>query len=257
MSEFFIGYVAQTPPQLRSFLRKVVSTVLTLVVLLSLVLLKAQKPFAAASFQYNRDIELEGAIQARPYPVLLVTRPGETAAGEAVSTYPLVAPGKRGADAMIAPFLERQVRLRGKLIFRDDLTMVEILPGSIAPVTGSSQADAPVDLGPATLTGEIVDTKCYTGVMNPGRGKVHRECAARCLSGGIPPGFLARAPGELESRVYLLMAADGTALPRQVLLDRVGESITLTGRRLKTGGLLQFRVQPDALQRGYKTTGSL
>lgn len=252
MSEFFIAYVAQTPPQLRRFLRKVVSTLLTLVVLVALVLLKAQKPFAAASFEYNHDTELEGAIQARPYPVLLVTRPGETAPGDAVSTYPLVAPGKHGADAMVAPFLGRQVRLRGKLIFRDGLTMIEVLPGSITPVAGSSQADPPVDLGPATLTGEIVDTKCYTGVMNPGRGKVHRECAARCLSGGIPPGFLARAPGE-DSTVYLLTAADGTALPRQLLLDRIGESITLTGRRLKTGGIFQFRVQPDALERHHKT----
>jgi hypothetical protein len=28
-----------------------------------------------------------------------------------------------------------------------------------------------------TLTGEIVDSKCYLGVMNPGQGKVHRDCA--------------------------------------------------------------------------------
>ena len=45
------------------------------------------------------------------------------------------------------------------------------------------------DLDTFTLIGEIVDSKRYLGVMNPGNGKVHRDCAVRCLSGGIPPIF--------------------------------------------------------------------
>jgi hypothetical protein len=37
--------------------------------------------------------------------------------------------------------------------------------------------------------GELVDTKCWLGVMRPATGKVHRACAARCLAGGVPPGL--------------------------------------------------------------------
>ena len=36
-------------------------------------------------------------------------------------------------------------------------------------------------LGPVELTGEIADSKCWLGVMNPGEGTVHRDCARRCL----------------------------------------------------------------------------
>jgi hypothetical protein len=49
-----------------------------------------------------------------------------------------------------------------------------------------------VSLGTQTLIGEIVDSKCYLGVMNPGALIPHRACAIRCISGGIPPVLLVR-----------------------------------------------------------------
>ena len=102
----------------------------------------------------------------------------------------LVAPGKHGADTLVAAFEGKHVRLQGQLIYRDGQTMVEIDPKTITAMEPTENpALETADLGTATLTGEIVDSKCYLGVMNPGRGKVHRDCAARCLSGGIPPAF--------------------------------------------------------------------
>jgi len=44
-------------------------------------------------------------------------------------------------------------------------------------------------LGNKKLRGEIIDPKCFFGVMKPGSGKTHKSCAARCLSGGIPAVF--------------------------------------------------------------------
>ncbi len=64
-----------------------------------------------------------------------------------------------------------------------------------------------MDLGAVTLTGEIVDTKCHLGVMNPGEGKVHRDCAVRCISGGAPP--VSGADQEGDTRLLLLTGADG------------------------------------------------
>ena len=37
------------------------------------------------------------------------------------------------------------------------------------------------------VKGEIVDPKCFFGVMKPGEGKPHKDCAIRCILGGIPP----------------------------------------------------------------------
>ena len=53
--------------------------------------------------------------------------------------------------------------------------------------------------------GELVDTKCFLGVMRPATGKVHRGCAVRCLSGGAPPALLVR--DEQGNGVALLLAS--------------------------------------------------
>ena len=157
----------------------------------ALVLVAGQMPFANSAFEYGKLRSFEGVIVTRPFPTLLVARPGQTGQEDKYSRYLLVAPGKHGADDLVASFDGKQVRLQGQLIYRGGGTMVEITPSSIA-VTDTAPAiqETTRDLGTVTVTGEIVDSKCYLGVMNPGQGKVHRDCAARCLSGGIPPIFV-------------------------------------------------------------------
>ena len=95
-------------------------------------------------------------------------------------------------------------------------------------------------LGTVTLTGEIVDSKCYLGVMNPGQGKVHRDCAARCLSGGIPPIFITTDGREQ----FLLVGLDGRALGRDALREFVAESITIQGRVLARGDSQLLEIDP-------------
>ena len=70
----------------------------------------------------------------QPFPTLLVARPGEIGQQDKYSRYLLVAPGKHGADDLVAGFDGKQVRLQGQLIYREGGTMVEIAPGSIAVV---------------------------------------------------------------------------------------------------------------------------
>ena len=47
--------------------------------------------------------------------------------------------------------------------------------------------------------------KCYLGVINPGNGKVHRDCAVRCLSGGVTPVF---ATNDFNGRPTILVLTD-------------------------------------------------
>jgi hypothetical protein len=58
-----------------------------------------------------------------------------------------------------------------------------------------------------TGCGEIVDSKCFLGVMNPGEGTVHCDCARVCLRGGIPPMLLIRGARAEEALVLLVDAA--------------------------------------------------
>jgi len=100
------------------------------------------------------------------------------------------------------------------------------------------------DLGAVTLAGEIVDSKCYLGVMNPGQGKVHRDCAARCLSGGIPPIFVTANGGEQ----LLLVSADGNAVGRDALREFVAEPLTIQGELLQRGDSRLLKIDPQELR---------
>jgi len=97
-------------------------------------------------------------------------------------------------------------------------------------------------MGPVTVRGEIVDRKCYLRVMNPGRTKVHRDCAVRRISGGIPPALAT------EDGLYLLVGSDGRQLNREVLA-LVGETVEVSGTVERSGETLTLKTEPAALRR--------
>jgi len=72
-----------------------------------------------------------------------------------------------------------------------------------------------------TVTGEILDMKCY---MTSGlRGEGHKECAATCVKGGTPMGILAE-----DEKVYLLIQGKDAA-PFEEAKKYAGEMVILTG----------------------------
>jgi len=91
-----------------------------------------------------------------------------------------------------------------------------------------------------------VDSKCNFGVMNPGRGKVHKDCAARCLSGGIPPAFVT-ADLEGQPATLILTAEGGKPLPKETFLGHVAQPLQLRGVVRKTGDELFFEVEPSSI----------
>jgi len=245
MNDFYVGYLPKAPEGLARFVRRVIIALGLLAVTAALVLVTGQMPFANSAFEYGKLRSFEGVVVARPFPTLLVARPGEIEQQDRYSRYLLVAPGKHGADDLVAGFDGKQVRLQGQLIYREGRTIVEITPGSIAVMdTAPADQEAIRDLGTVTVTGEIVDSKCYLGVMNPGQGKVHRDCAARCLSGGIPPIFVTNN-GETH---LLLVGPDGNALGGNALREFVTEPITIRGQLLQRGESRLLKIDPRALQ---------
>lgn len=235
--EFFIGYLPQMPVDTRRVVRSAVVTLFVVVVLLSTVLIVGQSRLMPAFFEFTKTTEFTGTLVEHPYPALQDARPQSGRE----STYLLVAPGKFGAEAFVAGADGARVRLMGKKIYRDHLAMIEVVPGSIQTIAAEPRAQAaPVVGKELTLTGEIVDSKCYYGVMNPGEGKVHRDCATRCLSGGIPPSFVVQG-GELNGTVYLLTNESGNALAKDAFLDKVGRPVNVRGRMVVRGEQHEFR----------------
>jgi hypothetical protein len=239
MSEFYIGYLPKAPATTARFVKKIVAGLTVLAVIAAMVLVLSQMPFARSTFEFGHWRSFEGVIANNPYPMLLVPRPGS----HEFSQYLLVAPGKHGADSFVTTFEGKNVRLQGQLIYRDGQTMVEIDPKTIKMMESAPSGSETTDLGTATLTGEIVDSKCYLGVMNPGRGKVHRDCAARCLSGGIPPALLT-STGE----IVLLVNHDGKAFARDTLREFVDEVVVVRGELVRRGDIKM--VQAENIRHG-------
>src|SRR5262249_19440052 len=235
----------KAPKSIAAWVRAVVAFLFALAALLALGFARVQRGFAPSAFEFGKVRTIEGVIELNPFPTLVVSKPPSDGGGS--SRYLLVAAGKHGADSQVEAFAGMQVRLRGTLIYRGNQTMIELVSGSISTTGNTRWAPATArDLGAFELTGEIVDSKCYFGVMNPGNGKVHRDCAVRCLSGGIPPLF-ATNDFHGSPAVFLLEDASQKPLPRKALLDRIAQPVRIRGKVLQIGGALALETEPSAI----------
>jgi hypothetical protein len=235
--EFYVGYQPKAPTRLARAMRVVAVATLLGSVSLAVLLVGVQLPFVASRFEFLQYKPYQGVLFEWPYPLLV--RGGQT--------YLLAGEGKHGADHSARGLDGTTVRLMGSLIENGPDRMLELLPGSLQPVGQAGIRREQSNLGTFTLTGEIVDTKCYFGVMNPGRGKVHRDCAARCISGGIPPGLLV-LDARGTARTILLVGSDGRRIGRE-LLGYVGEPVTISGALMRTGTTLVLKAEPTGFRR--------
>lgn len=249
--EFFVGYRPAMPPGAARFVRARVLGILGFAACAAAALPAAQREPAVKFFEWGRPRTFVGVLEAAPAPTLLVRRPGVAEGADAWSRYLLVSPGKHGAADAVAPLAGRMVRLEGSLLWREGRTMVEIVPGSIRALDPAGPEAAPVAaperLGRHTLLGEIVDSKCYLGAMEPGDTKPHRACAIRCIAGGIPPVFLVRERGG-RALYFLLVGAKGEAVNREAL-PFVAEPLVIEGEVERSGDRLVLKADPSAWRR--------
>ena len=252
--EFYIGWESKAAPGIRSTMRRAVVVLLVLAVVVGVSLAVAQRMIGVSVFEWGKVKSFTGVFRSQPYPHLLVPRPGASDGQTAFSCYYLVKPFKFGLDSETALRLDgRTVSLRGTLIYRGNQTMIEVMGDSLKPADSPDKNFAlalpvqPVSLGRQTLTGEIVDSKCYLGVMNPGALTPHRACAIRCISGGIPPVLLVRQTNG-TALYFLLVSLEGRPVNKQVL-NLVAEPLEITGEVERQGELLILRADPPTYRR--------
>ncbi len=244
--EFYIGYFERAPAELGTWVRRRLVILLGLVAAVALTLVVTMSPFSAAIFEYGTERTFEGTLRAGPAPALEVERPGVGDAG--VSLYLLSVFGKRGAGDETAGLDGEYVRLEGTLVYRDGRAMIEIVSGTIEVLDEPARsASEEQDLGVETLVGEIVDSKCFLGVMKPGSLKTHRACAVRCISGGIPPVLAVR--DDLGNVSYLFLVSEDGGAVNQEVLDKVAEPVSITGRVVRRDDLLFLHTDPATIRR--------
>ncbi len=240
----YVGYL-QPPAPVARRMRRIAALILVLAAASAALAAAGHSRLPASVFEFGTTRTFEGVVVESPAPMLLVSR---GAGGLEPSAWLLVAPGKHGAGEIVQGLDGERVRLSGTLIARDGQTMIEVLRDSLTPL-GQKSTDRPatVDLGRVTLAGEIVDSKCYLGVMNPGESKSHRDCAVRCISGGAPPLFVA-ASASGDRMQMLLVSPDGGALHRDVL-PYVAEPVEISGQLESSGDLYVLHTTAASIRR--------
>jgi hypothetical protein len=224
--EFYVGYLP-IPPGLKKTIRRVIVGLGVVAVMTAAVLIAGQHPFAAGTFEFQQYRDFRGILLSGPYAALAI--PGDGV------PWLLVGQGKHGVGDLRS-LDGREVNLKGERIFRGQDHMIELQSGTLRAGEPRDLTATTVDLGEVQLTGEIVDSKCYFGVMNPGNGKVHRDCAVRCISGGVPPAFLVR---DAKGQTATLLLANW----KPALLDHIAEPLTIRGRLTRSSGRLTLHAE--------------
>jgi DMSO/TMAO reductase YedYZ heme-binding membrane subunit/nitrite reductase/ring-hydroxylating ferredoxin subunit len=238
-SEFFIGWQSKLAPALGRFVCGAMIPLAALVPAVVGAVVWFQHPVDRGRFEFGIEKQFEGVLYEHPFPRLRLTN----ADGKQVD-HVLVGSGKFGPPAVIAGAHGKRVRFSGSLIVREPLHMIELNRPDTFTILDRDAASAPQPttspLGEGRFVGELVDTKCYSGVMRPATGKVHRACAIRCLSGGVPPGLLVR-DSKGDGVVFLLAGPGDEPLRYDVQL--AGTLIEVTGALELNGETPVLRVK--------------
>ncbi len=242
---FYIGYHPKAPRSLARAISAISALLLTMTVVVSLLLVRSQDAFYPSRFEFGTTRAYEGWYQSRPVPTLTLASPD-------TSTLPisflLVAEGKHGAETKLASLEDGPVRLEGTLIQRDHARMLEVVSGSVkasSPVA-SLHALESLRLGAVSLRGEIVDSKCFLGVMNPGEKTVHRACATLCIRGGTPPMLILRRPGHASE--YLLLTGGHGEPINQDILPFVARPVVVEGILYRYGNIFELQADPTNIK---------
>src|ERR1700687_805770 len=166
--EFYVGYLSM-PPRLRWTARGLVLLLLALVAL-DAWLVASMHRAAGHGSRADTARKYAGTLTREPYPMLRV----KTQSG--IKTYLLVSDEKRGADAAFGVTPDGPVKLSGFPITRSGLGMIELAADDVAVIAETATIEEPAREvhGTVTLDGEIVDSKCWLGVMRPGEGHLHK-----------------------------------------------------------------------------------
>lgn len=246
--EMFVGW-AKAPAIDRRFLLVALPLSVAATTGLAYAVARSLDDPGAGAWHTGAVHKVTGVLATRPYPMLYVADP---ASPFGVKTVLVVAQGKCTSALDLAADDGRAFEASGVLIERGERQMLEVplsLGDWLAPTElGVKLPDlAPESLGRANLAGQIMDSKCFFGVMRPSRGKTHKACASLCIRGGIPPSFWAKTKDGREA-VLLMTDSKGGPLGEDIL-PFVADPVRAEGEIVRVGDLLQFRAEAAAYRR--------
>lgn len=242
--DFYVGYL-RMPRHLAYAVAALTATLFGLIAIDVYLVAQMQQASGLGAWR-ETDETFDGVLTRDPYPILWVTENGKPVA------HLLVADSKRSADTVLDRAQKGPVAITGKLVSREDVSGVKMIEIAAGAAKAGGPASAPelglVSLGEASLKGEIVDSKCWLGVMRPGEGRVHKGCATVCILGGIPPVLVTR-DGKGGMTAYVMTDQKGQAIAPNLIQHVIGDPVGVSGRVERKGGMLFLRADVSSISR--------
>ncbi len=231
--EFYVSYIEDSLGSKTKRTVKLFAIGSILIIIVSALLFSfSQKPFKNASFELLSETKITGTFHESPYPMLRVE-----VAENTFKNILLVGFGKSSVNPYLKNIIEetkdikdKTLTIEGNLIYYNGKTLMQITNDekvTLSKANPSNKIPLKNVISKMTLQGEIIDPKCYFGVMKPGKGKIHRSCAVRCISGGIPP-VLATTDNNNMAQYFLLTDSNGRPIHQDVL-PFIGKPSEITG----------------------------
>lgn len=228
-NEFYIGWMGNAPKSFVVVIKRYVLLLMPIVIILAVVIALLQKKFASGNFEFGTLTDVKGVYFKSPVPNLKVVNGKDILGNLSYITIPLIGYGKFGADGIMNDIEKekhvsldsKMITLKGTLLYNDGKILMQV-DGGDNPINNIKEAATDTnklvqhkDLGSITVKGEIVDPKCFFGVMKPGEGKPHKDCAIRCILGGIPPVLHVMDKNGTDN-YYLIVGASGEKMNKAV-----------------------------------------
>ena len=249
--EFYVSYIEGSMGyQTKKTIKKFIFLIVMSVCIGAFVFSFSQQPFKNSSFELTTATKITGVFHQTPYPMLRI----EVAKNEFKNIL-LLGFGKSSAN----PFLKKvqkevvdlngsHLTIEGNLIYYNGKTLIQITDENKVSFLSESKMQLPekTNIGSMTLTGEIIDPKCYFGVMKPGKGKIHRSCAIRCISGGIPPVLATTDKNNLK-HYFLITNIHGGPIHKEIL-PFIGKPAEITGIVEKMEDWYVFKIDTENIK---------
>ena len=247
--EFFIGWASDVPSSLSQFLKKAVISISFVAVLIAIALPNLSEELKDSEFTFGDIQEYEGILHLQPTPRITI--------GD--EDHLLIDFGKFSALKSIRKYEQMNnvqldnshVKIKGTALSYNGRNLLE-LSNQVESIIEHEDASSNVShektaLGQISLKGEILDAKCFFGVMNPGDGPVHKFCAALCIEGGIPAVIY----DESNEEYYIVKGENGIDINQQ-LVPLAGEIVKLSGESYSINNWRYIDVSGDINRLSYK-----
>ncbi len=257
---YFIGWSGNNKKSVFSTSKWVAFSLLALLIITSFVLVTQQKGVSTFQINYNQVKDMEGWLENKPVPMLTIIDGKDENGNPLFRSILLVDAFKKGAGETVNKVLDgaekKYVHITGYLsnnyiscgtesdsshdcasLCNQCITgttqfpLMEIDNGLYSFKTVTQPFELPkisiLNKIDTTISGEIIDPKCYFGAMNPGQGKTHLSCAVRCISGGIMPVVKYMVSGKEN---YAILVGENGEPVNSRILDVVGLQLKIHGK---------------------------